>query len=619
MATIKLELLAPAKNVQTGIAAINHGADAVYIGGPSFGARAAAANSLADIELLVRHAHLFHARVYVALNTIFGDRELENAVRLSHELYDRGVDALIIQDVGLLEKDLPPIPLHSSTQMNNRSPEKVRFLEEVGFKQVVLARELSLEEIRNIRRVTNVALEHFVHGALCVSYSGQCYISEIMAGRSANRGECAQFCRHSYDLKDMSGSVLEKDRYLLSLKDLDLSAHLRQLIDAGISSFKIEGRLKDANYVKNVTAHYRTLLDEIIAADSSLSKSSSGSFAYSFSPDPEKSFHRGDTDYFLHGGGEKVAELRSPKSTGKSVGRVARIEQNYFTIEGKEKISNGDGLCFYDKKSTLQGLRVNREDQGRIYPKDGTRSLGLTLGTEVYRNLDVEFYKELGRSEQCRSIAASLRLLECEDGLDLFIKDEDGIASTVSLQLTKEKAKRPGDLLTMLGKQLKKSGGTIFSVKDVDVKVAPDLFFKASDINSLRRRGFEEHEKVRLGAYVPEQAEFVKNEYPWLEENVSYLDNISNSSAVNFYRRHGVNLSAKEAGVLSPITADNPALMRTKYCVRHQLQRCPKQPGQKGRAADTLIISDNTGEYLLEFDCRKCEMIVRRHGENTPD
>jgi len=612
MVSSRIELLAPAKNVQTGIAAINHGADAVYMGGPSFGARASAANSLADIERLVGHAHLFHARVYVALNTLFDDRELEAAVKLSHELYETGVDALIIQDVGLLEQDLPPIPLHSSTQMNNRNPEKVKFLEEVGFQQVVLARELSLGEIRKIRKATTVPLEHFVHGALCVSYSGQCYISEIMAGRSANRGECAQFCRHRFDLKDVSGKVLERDRYLLSLKDLDLSAHLRELIDAGISSFKIEGRLKDESYVKNVTAYYRRILDEIIEDYPGISKSSSGRCSYGFVADPEKSFHRGDTDYFLHGRGDSVVELRSPKSTGQNIGSIVEVEPSYFTLSGSVKVNNGDGLCFYTETGVLHGLRVNKEEQGRIYPKDGCKAIRLAPGMEVFRNLDVEFHKELGRSEQCRTIQTRLHLVETGTGLALSIIDEDGISSTVTEEIPKEKAARPGNLLPMLTKQLKKSGGTIFSVTDVDLEVSPDLFFRASDINKLRRTGFDNHEMVRRTSLVQERVETVKNNYPWPAEKVTYLDNISNSSAASFYRRHGVHFTATDLSELSPAAADNPALMTAKYCIRHQLSMCPKQSGRAGHNPESLILSDNTGEYLLEFDCRKCEMIVRK-------
>ncbi len=388
----KIELLAPAKNLVCGISAINHGADAVYIGGPQFGARAAACNSLVDIEKLVAHAHQFGAKVYVALNTVFDDRELELAVQLCHQLYGIGVDALIIQDVGLLESDLPPISLHSSTQMNNRTVDKVRFLEKVGFQQVVLARELSLSQIKEIRAATSVPLEFFIHGALCVSYSGQCYISEVMAGRSANRGECAQFCRHKFTLKDGQGKILAKDRYLLSLKDLNLSAHLGALIDAGISSFKIEGRLKDENYVKNVTAYYRQALDKIIDEDGGLQRSSSGRCSFGFIPDPSKSFNRGQTDYFLTDQRNRPGAIESPKSTGQRLGKVEHAEKRFFVLETGEEINNGDGLCFFDPEKGLVGIKVNRVENGKIYPKD---PVVLPIGLTVYRNSDTAFNKML--------------------------------------------------------------------------------------------------------------------------------------------------------------------------------------------------------------------------------
>ena len=386
MTSLETELLAPAKNILCGIAAINHGADAVYIGGPLFGARAAASNSLADIEKLVSYAHLFRAKVYVALNTLLTDSELDLAVEFCHQVYELGADALIIQDVGLLESDLPPIPLHSSTQMNNRTVEKVQFLEKVGFTQVVLARELSLAQIKKIRAATSVSLEFFVHGALCVSYSGQCYISEVISGRSANRGQCAQFCRHAFNLQDKNGVVLEKDRFLLSLKDLDLSNHLHALIDAGIRSFKIEGRLKDENYVKNVTATYRVALDKILDSRDGLVRASAGRCHFGFTPDPSRSFSRGATDYFLNKRRNVVGEIRTPKSIGKKIGRITAMDAKCFTLEGEEAVHNGDGLCFFHPKSGLVGVKVNRVEGRAIHPKNGTAQLHLSVGTEIFRN-----------------------------------------------------------------------------------------------------------------------------------------------------------------------------------------------------------------------------------------
>ncbi len=453
MKSRSLELLAPAKNLQTGISAVNHGADAVYIGGPSFSARAAAANSVADVARLVTYAHKFNARVYVALNTLFYDDELEQAVQLAHKLYNAGVDALIIQDVGLLEMELPPIPLHASTQMNNQTPEKVRFLEKAGFAQVVLARELSLSRIREIYEQTTVPLEYFIHGALCVSYSGQCYISEVMAGRSANRGECAQFCRHRYDLLDTKGKTLVEGRYLLSLQDLDLSGGLQQLVNAGVRSFKIEGRLKDENYVKNVTAHYRKLLDEILE-QGSYNRSSSGRCEFGFTPDPAKSFHRGGTEYF---------------TTKK---RKKKVSKDYFGLrlyQPGTAIANGDGLCYYDNRDSLRGLRVNRFADGQVYVKDGCRNLALQVGTEIYRNLDLDFNKQLERSQLCRTINLRASVLEVEGGLKLHLVDEDGISSSAFCAVAVEKAKNPGTLKGTIQKQMNKTGGTIFHISSLEV------------------------------------------------------------------------------------------------------------------------------------------------------
>ncbi|MCP3891402.1 MAG: U32 family peptidase [Desulfobulbaceae bacterium] len=615
MSTIELELLAPAKNLNSGIAAINHGADAVYIGGPLFGARSAASNTLTDIEKLVRFAHLFRARVYIALNTLFKDDELEAAVTLCHQLYNMGADALIIQDMGLLESDLPPIALHSSTQMNNRTPAKVQFLEKVGFQQVVLARELSLTEIRQISAETTVPLEFFVHGALCVSYSGQCYISEIVAGRSANRGECAQFCRHKFNLMDRRGQILKKDRYLLSLKDLDLSVRLADLIDAGITSFKIEGRLKDESYVKNVTAYYRKLLDGIVNAGSGLSTSSSGSCRFDFVPDPEKSFHRGKTEYFLSGRRNVVGEIRTPKATGKLVGLVRSVERQFFTLSSDEVIHNGDGLCFFDQKNKLTGIRVNRVEDGRLYPKGGCEQLYLIPGTEIYRNSDMQFNKLLSQSDQCRSIDVVMRLEETREGLQLLITDVDGVVSVTKLSFEKEQARKPGSLENLAIKQLKKSGGTIFSVIEITTQLSSELFCPASTVNEIRRRGFVNHLETRLKSYnvVSEVAlGIVQNNYPWPGKEITYQDNITNKRAEKFYIRHGGKIVAEDREVLLPANVEKPALMTTKYCVKAQLSLCPKECKDKGLLDKTLTLTDNSGDYELEFDCNKCEMIVRK-------
>jgi len=604
-----VELLAPAKDLACGVAAINHGADAVYIGGPLFGARAAAANSLADIERLTAYAHRFHAKVYVALNTLLEDPEFEQAVALCRQLYELGADGLVIQDVGLLEADLPPIPLHASTQMNNRTVEKVRFLEQVGFAQVVLARELSLEQIRAIRAATTVALEFFVHGALCVCYSGQCYFSEVVAGRSANRGQCAQFCRHRFNLLDREGRIVAANRHLLGLKDLDLSAHLAALVDAGIRSFKIEGRLKDENYVKNVTAAYRLALDALLDTRPDLARSSSGHCRFGFVPDPERSFHRGATDLFLTRQRQRPAAIRTPKSIGKRLGRVIKKDAASFTISGEETIHNGDGLCFFDQEEALVGIQVNRAEGRTVYPRDGVARLRLAVGTEIFRNRDVEFNKLLERSGCCRTIAVQMRLAETAEGLNLTLVDEDGIVSAATLPAPKEQSRGAGMLASMANRQLAKSGGTIFSVTEVTVAVRPDLFVSAASLNELRRQGFAAHLAARLRAYIPPVRERAANAVPWPAAEVDYRDNITNSHAADFFRRHG---AGRVAHPLRAVDAADCALMTTRYCLRCQLGICPQQKKHESEPAAPLILADATGRYLVEFDCEACEMTIRR-------
>ncbi|MBM9536313.1 peptidase U32 family protein [Desulfobulbus alkaliphilus] len=605
-----IELLAPAKNLACGIAAVNHGADAVYIGGPLFSARAAAANSLTDIERLVAHAHAFRAKVYVALNTLLEDEELDRAVALCHRLYELGADALIIQDVGLLESDLPPFPLHASTQMNNRTVEKVRFLEQVGFAQVVLARELSLTEIRAIRDATTVPLEFFVHGALCVAYSGQCFFSEVVAGRSANRGQCAQFCRHSFDLRDLEGRLVAADRFLLSLQDLDLSGHLAALIDAGIRSFKIEGRLKDENYVKNVTAAYRLALDAILEARTDLAPASSGRCRFDFTPDPSRSFSRGATDYFVTGKSTAVAEIRTPKSIGKCIGRVVAIGPRSFTLSGKEPVHNGDGLCFFNRDQTLVGLRVNRVEKRVIHAREDIAALGLTVGTDIFRNVDVAFNKLLERSSQCSTIALSMTLSDYPGGLQLTLIDEDNIRSTTTMAITREEATRAGSIAPMAQRQLSKSGGTIFSVRDVLVTLPPDLFVSAAALNELRRRAFAVHLAMRLASFPRDIRPFVPTEVPWPGATVDYRDQITNRKALVFYRRHGVK--DIDPPRLRSGAVRECALMTSRYCIRRQLRLCGGRHHEGQPSAVPLVLADRTGSYLVRFDCDRCEMTVTR-------
>ena len=434
----KIELLSPAKNLECGIEAINHGADAVYIGASKFGARSAAVNSMQDIEQLSTYAHKFNAHVYVAVNTILKDNELDDAQSLIWDLYHAGADAIIIQDMGILQLDLPPIALHASTQTDNRTVEKVQFLEKAGFSQIVLARELNLEQIRNITSQVHVPIEVFVHGALCVSYSGQCYISQAMCGRSANRGECAQYCRLPYDLLDADGKIIAKNKHLLSLKDLNLSNHLQELLDAGVSSFKIEGRLKDVSYVKNVTAYYRQQLDKILSQSKEYKKSSSGKITYTFEPNLEKSFHRGSTSYFLKGRNLDMTSFDTPKSKGEYIGKPKEISKNFIVLNSLLEFHNGDGFCFLDEQGEFCGFRANKVDGNRLYP---TEMPVISKNTDIYRNLDINFTQNLSKKTAERKMAVDVLFSETKSGFLLQIKDEDNHVINYDCPTNKELAK----------------------------------------------------------------------------------------------------------------------------------------------------------------------------------
>lgn len=592
----EIELLSPAQNLECGYAAIDHGADAVYIGANRFSARSAAGNSLEDIEKIVQYSHLYNARTYVALNTLLTDSELEEAVVLIQKLYNLGIDGLIIQDVGLLECDLPPINLHASTQMDNRSLSKVQFLEKVGFQQVVLARELSLQEIQKIADSTTITLECFVHGALCVSYSGQCYISEVMTGRSGNRGECAQFCRHKFSLEDGFGKKLSSGKYLLSLKDLDLSSHLSSLINAGVRSFKIEGRLKDQNYVKNVTAFYREKIDALLEG-TDFSKSSSGKSYHLFQPDPEKSFQRGNTDYFLNDIRNRCGNINSPKSIGELVGRVSKVTGNYFEAEMYQPLHNGDGLCYFNREKALTGFRVNRVDGKKIYPH---KKLRIKHATRLYRNVDTHFQKLLERSEKCRKIAVDITIKEQMDGLAMRIVDETGLVTSFVHKCPKETAKDPASSQKIIVRQVKKSGDTPFYVQSVRVETDPDNFYSSSIINEMRRHAFVLHVQKRMEFYQRVDSVFQPNDTPWIASELTSLDNISNDRALAFYERHGAKRNTTEGG---------KPLMTCKYCIRSELRICLKDV-KNFEGDGSLLLKDRAGSYFLRFDCKKCEMHV---------
>lgn len=607
-----VELLAPARDLECGIAAIDHGADAVYIGGPLFSARAAAGNTLADIEKLVQYAHQYAARVYIALNTLLRDAELEEAAAIAHAVWNIGADALIIQDMGLLECDLPPIPLHASTQTDNRTREKVQFLERVGFHQVVLARELTLQQIREIRKATTVALECFVHGALCVSYSGRCYMSEVITGRSANRGECSQLCRHLYALKDGKGSILDKGRYFLSLKDLDLSARVADLIDAGVSSLKIEGRLKDVRYVKNVTAAYRLILDRLLEEDASIRRASSGGCRFDFLPDTARSFNRGKTEYFLMNRRSRPGSINTPKAVGQKLGTVDTVGRNFFTLISGLKVNNGDGLCYFDAHEKLVGLKANKVEEGKIYPKE---PVNIAAGTTIYRNFDSLFAKQVNASKGCRHIDLDIRVEETATGLRCILEDEDGCTSIFEQEVEKPQARVLGKTAEVVARQLAKSGGTLFRVRKVQVEIDPAIHLAAAFLNDLRREAFNAHVKTRLAGYTRIEAIRVVNEVPWPDEETTSLNNITNAKARLFYSRHGVRnlyLPLEDLQDAEPII-----LMTCRYCIKRQLEICPKERRGVAQLPEPLTLCDNIGCYELQFDCGSCEMRIMRR-KNPP-
>ncbi len=615
-----LELLAPARDAEIGMEAIQHGADAVYIGGPSFGARSSADNSVADIARLVQHAHRFNARIFVTLNTILRDDELEPARKLAWQLYDAGVDALIIQDMGLLEIDLPPIQLHASTQTDIRTPEKARFLQDVGLSQLVLARELTLEQIAAIRAHTHCTLEFFIHGALCVAYSGQCYISAAHTGRSANRGDCSQACRLPYQVTDSHGRIVAHDKHVLSMKDNNQSGNLDALIDAGIRSFKIEGRYKDMGYVKNITAHYRTLLDQILEARPELARSSSGRCSFSFTPDPSQNFNRGSTDYFVHGRKQDIGAFDSPKNPGQPIGYVTGISPRWIEIETAATLHNGDGLCYYDLQQELQGLAANRVEaidaaHWQVFPKDPVNTLkDLRVGTEINRNRDMNWQRMLDKKSSDRRIGIRLRLEETPDSLALTLTDEDGHTATAHSARPTEIANDAARSDASLRENLSRLGATIFEPIGIVLKLSQPWFIPASSVNALRREAVEALEAVRAAAYRrPPRAVPVDPPVAYPQDSLSYLANVYNTAARDFYARHGVRIIA--AAYESLEEEGEVSLMITKHCVRYSLSLCPKQTkgitGVHGTIkAEPLTLVNGSEKLTLRFDCKPCEMHV---------
>ena len=564
----KIELLAPARNLECGIEAINHGADAVYIGAPKFGARAAAVNSLEDIAALVEYAHLYNVRIYVTVNTILKEEELKETEEMIRELYRIGVDALIVQDMAIAKLELPPIPLHASTQMDNRTVDKVRFLRDAGFRQVVLARELSLREIGKIHEACpDIPLEVFVHGALCVSYSGQCYVSQACFGRSANRGECAQFCRLPFSLVDAEGKMIAKDKHLLSLKDLNQSEELEALLDAGASSLKIEGRLKDVSYVKNVTAAYRQKLDAIFARRKEYTRASSGKCRFDFKPQLDKSFSRGFTHYFLHGRSKDIFSFDTPKSLGEEMGTMKESRGNYLTVAGVKSFSNGDGVCYLDEQGRLQGFRINRVDGNKLYPQEMPRIKPRTM---LYRNFDQEFERILARKSSERKIAVCILLAENNFGFSLTMTDEDDNSVTLTLPRDREPARTPQ--ADNLKNQLAKLGNTPFEAERIDIDFSENWFIPASVLSELRRQLVEQLIIARKVNYRRELAVWKPTTHTFPQQTLSYLGNVMNTRAASFYQDHGVK-EVEPAYEKQPVEA--AVLMFCKHCLRYSMGWCP--------------------------------------------
>ena len=599
-----IELLSPAKDLNCGIEAINHGADAVYIGAPKFGARAAAGNSLEDIRELCEYAHLYGARIYVTLNTILKEDELEEAERMIWDLWRVGTDALIIQDMGITRLNLPPIPLHASTQTDNRTPEKVRFLEAAGFTQVVLARELSLNEIRRISEATTVPLEVFVHGALCVSYSGQCYLSAALSGRSANRGECAQYCRLPYTMVDATGTEIVTHKHLLSLKDMNRSDQLEALLDAGVSSLKIEGRLKDAGYVKNITAYYRKKLDAVLSRRPEYRRASAGRSTYTFEPVAEKSFNRGFTPFLLEGRTADITAFNTPKSLGEPVGTVKEIKGNSFTVAGLKQLNNGDGLVFFNRKGELEGFRVNRVEANRVFPLDMPQ---LTPKTPLYRNFDQAFDKLLAKPSAERKLSVEIEFLDNPFGFTLCMEDETGARIMLTEPFAKELARH--EQQDNIRTQLSKLGNTPFEASKVVVGLSENWFVPSSLLADMRRRGVEKLLEARRARYPRETVKRVQPSVsiPFPERQLTYLGNVANGKARSFYQDHGVE-QIDPAFELSP-RKDVP-LMFTKHCLRYSMGWCPTYQKDKSPYKEPYYLLYKDTRLRLQFDCKHCQMLV---------
>ena len=606
----KIELLAPAKDYDTAVDAIDCGADAVYIGGVKFGARYAAGNSLDDIRRTVEYAHRYSVKVYATLNTLLFDEELEEAERLAREIIKAGVDALIVQDMAYCRMELP-IPLHASTQTNCASPERVRFFEEAGFARAILERSLSLEEIRAIHNSSSIELEAFIHGAICVGHSGRCFLSRSMSERSGNRGACTQPCRLPYDLTDAERNVIIKGKHLLSVRDLDLSARLGEMLDAGISSFKIEGRLKERSYVRNIVSHYRRLLDIEIAKRPDLERASVGTSRTEFTPDPAKSFTRGGSEYMFDGKMRGVASFDTPKAVGEPIGRIAKIDRRGVILDRRHDLATGDGVCFIAAGS-LVGTNVVGIEGERVQLN---RYDGVEAGTELFRNYNRLFTQAVERSRIKRTIAVDLHLTFSDGGLTLTATDEQGLSTSLSLDCPTQEALNKAKGEEALHRQLSRSGDTIFEVRNISIENL--RFVPMSVVAELRRETLNNLELHRVAEYEFEQhqAAFIdstnrrnrKALYP--TKQLSPQDNVTNRLSREFYTECGVEDIAEPLELSEDF--DKKCVMVSSYCIRREIGQCLRErPTLRG----DLFIEHGMHRYKLEFDCTKCEMRVVAEG-----
>lgn len=611
----KYELLAPAKNLECGICAIDAGADAVYIGAENFGAREKAGNSVSDIETLVNYAHKYFAKVYVTVNTLLFDEEIPQAENLIEKLYHIRVDGIIIQDPGLLELNLPPIKIIASTQMHNISSEKINFFKELGVQRFILPRESSLEFIKKTKEETNAELEAFIHGALCVSYSGRCYLSFAIGGRSANRGACAQPCRKLYSLYDSQGKLMRKDKYFLSLKDLCFENKLEELIDSGVTSFKIEGRLKDKDYVTNVTAYYREKLDQILIKKG-LKKASSGNSSYNFTPDINKSFNRGFTEFYINSDRNSrenlVGSIDSPKMVGEYICRVKEIKGRKIFYHDKKiiKLHSGDGVAYFDKYNVLRGTQVNKVFDNSFELNEVKQ---IFEGTRIFRNRDFDFNKTLANAKVKRFVKTNISLNDCDNGIKFIVIDEDNIKAEYILTEINEPSQNREKEIENINKQLCKVGDSYFKCDKVDINLETIPFFPMSVLNNIRRELYKELDKERKEAYTVEEYRIEQTESPYIRKDLPYQENIINSYSKEFYKFHQVE--TMEDGPETRIDMVGKQVMSTKYCIRSQMGMCNED---KTLNTPLYLVDEEKNQLKCTFACNRCGMNIyfQKRGTN---